>query len=422
MILKHLAKGVGFAVVALGNAACDSLGSPWTTAGANGEVAAWGLPSEPRMTIGVVDGDERYQFVRVRSAWKQANGRIVVLDPGKPALLFYDTTGTFIQQVGSRGEGPGEMQQLVLGWPYRGDSIATFDFILRRISIYDTDGRFVRSFNNPTTWVRKPGVVPSQSCCSIGGVLADGSFVGHPPDDIPTEPGPPRHSTLTPLWISSDGSRQATIGTFESTLFRHDPSRPNGIRSYATSYAFRYVIVGDQLVGGNGLADGLLAVRLIGGLDESGAPVSITLDTIPLPREAQPFTAELRSQYEEALRLDYEKRGGTYYEGSLESNMQEDYPAVAPRFVNIFADADDRIWLQHWTFEYGRSAARVEYDVITAAGRHVANIELPIGSRILWSRDAQVLLLERDTLDVQYIRLYDIVIDGGSKGVSVTSR
>jgi hypothetical protein len=102
--------------------------------------------------------------------------------------------------------------------------------------------------------------------------------------------------------------------------------------------------------------------------------------------------------------------------------MQEDYPAVAPRFVNMFADADGRIWLQHWTPEYGRSAARVEYDVITAAGRHVANIELPIGSSILWSGDAQVLLLERDTLDVQYIRLYDVVIDGASKGESVTSR
>lgn len=421
MSLKRLAKEVGLAVVVLGNAACDSLRSTGATADADGEMAAWDLPSEPRMSIGVVDGDERYQFVRVRSAWKQANGRIVVLDPGKPALLFYDTTGTFIQQVGSRGQGPGEMQQLVLGWPYRGDSIATFDLILRRISIYDTVGRFVRSFNNPTTWVRKPGVVPSQSCCSIGGVLADGSFVGHPPDDIPTEPGPPRHSTLTPLWISSDGARQATIGTFESTLFRHDPSRPNGIRSYATSYSFRYVIVGDQLVGGNGLDDGLLAVRLIGGFDESSAPVSITLDTIPLPREAQPFTAELRAQYEEALRLDYEKRGGTYYEGSLESNMQEDYPAVAPRFVNMFADADDQIWLQRWTPDYGRGGARVEYDVITAAGRHVANIELPLGSTILWSGDAQVLLLERDTLDVQYVRLYDIVA-GGDRGLSVTTR
>jgi hypothetical protein len=367
------------------------------------------------MSIGVVDGDEHYQFVAVRSAWKQANGRIVVLDSGKPALLFYDSTGTFIHQAGSRGRGPGEMQQRVLGWPYRGDSIATFDFILRRISIYDTDGRFVRSFNNPTTWVRKSGVIPSQSCCAIGGVFTDGSFVGHPPDAIPTEPGPPRHSTLTPLWISSDGTRHDTIGTFESTLFRHDPSRPNGIRSYATSYSFRYGIVGDQLIGGNGLDDGLQAVRLIGGPDESSASVSITVDTIPLPREAQPFTAELRAQYEEALRLDYENRAGTYYEGSLESNMPEDYAPVAPRFVNIFADADEQIWLQRWTPNYGRGGARVEYDVITAAGRHVANIELPPGSSILWSGNAQILLRERDTLGVQYVRLYDIVV-GDDRG------
>jgi hypothetical protein len=275
--------------------------------------------------------------------------------------------------------------------------------MLRRVSVFDPDGKFVRSFINPVRYVRKPGAIPSQSCCSVRGVFADGSFVGHPPDDIPNQPGPPRHSTLTLVRISPDGSKQDTIGTFESALFKHDPTHPNGIGGYETSYYFRYTVVGNDLAGGNGITDGLIAVT------PTGSTATTVVDTIPLPGEARPFTAELKGEYEEALRADYAVRGSKYYEGTLESNWPEEYAPQAPRFVGIESDADGQIWLQRWDARYGRLGAPLEYEVITRAGRHVASMKLPTDSRFMWAGRGEILLLERDSLDVQYLRLYKIV-------------
>jgi hypothetical protein len=397
------ARGLWRAAALLAVVGCDTADD---TADAGAGPAVWRLSDTPRVSIGVVDGDERYQLVFVTSAWRQDDGRIVVIDGGKPALLFYDSGGTFLSQVGRAGEGPGEMQSRVGGWPYRGDSIATYDLMLRRVSVYDRDGNFARSFNNPVRYERKPNVMPSQSCCSISGVFADGSFVGHPPDDIPIHPGPPRHSTVTPVRVSADGARQDTIGTFESRLFYHDPGSRSGVTGYVTSYAFRYVVVGDRLIGGDGLRSRLVSVSLATADD---AISDRSFDTIPLPREPEAFTAELRTAYEDALRADYELRGSRGYEGSLESHLGGTYPATAPGFVNMFADADGHVWLQRWTPDYGRTGARLDYDVVTQDGAHIASIELPTGSRLLWAGNGQLMLLERDDLDVQYVRLYDLV-------------
>ena len=305
--------------------------------------AVWRLTETPLASIGVVDGDEHYQFVRVSSAWRHADGRIGVLEAGRPALLFYDSMGNFLMQAGKRGQGPGEFLSRAFGWLYRGDSIAVHDLEQDRLSVFDARGTYARSFRSPMRQTRRPGMMRSGSCCSIRASFADGSFAGRPPDDIPIGPGAPRHSTVSLMRISADGSRVDTLGTFESSLFKYDPSAPSHVRHYETSFDFRFAVAGDQLVGGNGLLDGLLAIR-------PGAAV----DTLPLPSAARPFTAELRTEYEQALRTDYEKRGKTVYEGSLESNLPHDYPAVAPRFVEIRADADHHIWLQRWDPRYGR--------------------------------------------------------------------
>lgn len=357
----------------------------------------------PRLSLGVVDGDERYMFVRVTSAWKQRNGRIVVLDPGKAALLFYDSTGTFLFQAGGRGQGPGEMQMLAGGWPYRGDSIAVFDVVLRRLSVYSPDGVYARSFQLPMTYTPRPGTVPSQSCCSLRAVFTDGSFVGHPPDDIPIGTGPDRFSMFTPWWISPDGAQTIPIGTYESVLFYHDPGRRSGVSGYATSYSFRYVAVGDRLIGGNGFDSRLVSVQVV----PNDTGISVAVDTLTAPHESLPFSVELQTAYENAVRADYELRP-SHYEGSLESNLPNAFPATTPAFVNIHADADGRIWLERWTPEYGRTGARLQYDLIDTAGSHLATVELEPGSRLLWAAGRQVLLLQRNTDDVQFVRLYDL--------------
>jgi hypothetical protein len=360
---------------------------------------AWQLADAPRVTIGVVEGDERYQLIRVSSAWKDDRGRIIASDAGRPALVFFDSAGTFLQQVGGRGAGPGEFQTMWAGWRYRGDSIAVFDLTQRRISVFDAEGDFGRALINPVVYARKPGTIPSQGCCQVRGSFSDGSFVVHPPDDIPTHAGPPRYSMLTLMRVSADGTVQDSIGTFESRYFEADPASPNGVRGGAGSYGFSYAVLGDQLIGGNGQSQYLVRAR----------PGRAGLDSVPLEGEPVPLADDVRREYEAALRADYELRGRSYYEGSLESNLPAVYAPTVPRFASIQGDADGRLWLLRWTPSVERQGSAREYDILSTDARHIATIRLPARSRLMWSAGREVLLVEFDSLDVQYLRLYDIV-------------
>jgi hypothetical protein len=238
--------------------------------------------------------------------------------------------------------------------------------------------------------------------------LADGSFIGHPPDAIPVAAGPPRHATLTPVRIAPDGTAVDTIATFESRLFKHDPDHPSGVTGYETSYAFRYAIIGNRIAGGNGTLDGLVVATIDGPATSPAFATTVAIDTVPLPGEPRPFTPELQAAYVDALRADYEARGSRFYEGSLESNMPDEFPDVAPRFVNVLGDDDGLVWLGQWDPAYGRLGAPIRYDVMNPVGEHLAGITLPTSAYPLWAGAGHLLLLETDSLDVQYVRLYRI--------------
>jgi hypothetical protein len=369
---------------------------------AAGTPASWMLEQSPRVSIGVVEGDERYQFIRVTSGWRRSDGSIVVLDVGRPGLVFFDSAGTYLHERGRRGEGPGEMQRVAVAWPYRGDSIAMYDYVLRRVSIFDGDGTFARSFLNPLSYQRKPGTVPSQTCCLIWQSFADGSFVGRPPDEIPVTPGPSRYSVVRMMRVSADGVQQDTIGAFDARLYSYDAGRPSKVVGHAGSYGFSYQVVGDRFIGAHSLAGSLTVIGPAGS------------DSIIVPFPEVPFSPGLPAEYEAALREDYATRGARKFEGSLESNLPRAYAPTTTRVLNMRATADGDLWLMKWTPRYNRVGWLPEYAVIDLEGRHIANIALPAEMQVLWSNRLQVLAVEQDSLDVPYVRLYDIRARNGS--------
>jgi hypothetical protein len=388
------------AALAGASAACGDA-RPIGSAAPGADLLTWRLADAPTASIGTVEGDERFELVEVTSAWQQADGTIVVVDAGRAALIFYDAAGRYLRESGGRGSGPGEFGRMIVGWPYRGDSIAVFDFGQRRLSVFDAAGAFGRSFVNPVRYDRLPGTIPSQSCCAIRGSFDDGSFVGVPPDHIPVEPGPDRFASATLMRVAADGSSQDTLGIFEAGLYRYDSSAPSRVWNHDGSYAFHYAVAGDALVGGNGLGDTLIVVSRAG-----------TSRTIRLPGDAVPYTRELQLLREQAIREDYAARGERAYHGDVESNLPRAYPPNLPRHVGIRADAAGRLWLERWTPRYGHAGAPAEYHVLDPDGELIATLMLPPGARLLWPGEDSVLLLERDSLDVQYVRSYPLLGPG----------
>ena len=56
----------------------------------------WRLSASAKLDIGVVEGDDEYQFFEITGAVELGDGRIVVANSGTGELRFFDASGSFI--------------------------------------------------------------------------------------------------------------------------------------------------------------------------------------------------------------------------------------------------------------------------------------------------------------------------------------
>ncbi len=64
----------------------------------------------PEVTVGVLDGDERYMFGSISAIAVDARERLFVLDQQARSVRVYDSAGTYIDSWGRDGAGPGEFR------------------------------------------------------------------------------------------------------------------------------------------------------------------------------------------------------------------------------------------------------------------------------------------------------------------------
>lgn len=115
-----------------------------TTSAVEAEPTVWSLSNEPTLSIGIVDGDERYQLHQVVGAARLASGNIAVMNGGSSQLRIYSPEGEFISAHGAAGEGPGEFRQATR-LHVIGDTLFAYDGRLQRQSLHDTSGAFLEN-------------------------------------------------------------------------------------------------------------------------------------------------------------------------------------------------------------------------------------------------------------------------------------
>jgi hypothetical protein len=99
-----------------------------------------------------------------------SNGSIAYADLYEHRLVLFDSLGKLVATTGRKGAGPGEFENRSRVMRFRGDSIALFDGSLRRVSIFDSRLKFVRT---------QPVLTPSTKSgfISVEGQFEDGSLV-----------------------------------------------------------------------------------------------------------------------------------------------------------------------------------------------------------------------------------------------------
>ena len=108
------------------------------------EGEGWHLSPEPVVDIGGGDREEE-QLFRVVGALRLSDDRIVVANGGTNEIRFYGPEGAFLSASGGEGEGPGEFRRLSALRRLRGDSLFAQDGRLYRSSVFDGQGRFIRT-------------------------------------------------------------------------------------------------------------------------------------------------------------------------------------------------------------------------------------------------------------------------------------
>lgn len=126
----------------------------------------WTLGPRPLTVIEGSQTDQNYDLYNIGDIVRSANGDVSFAANHGP-INVYDRTGKHLRRIGRKGSGPGEFQQIVQLGRIGRDTIATFDNALRRISIFDPNGEFVRS-------VPVRGMVGQ----TYGRFTYDGRFVG----------------------------------------------------------------------------------------------------------------------------------------------------------------------------------------------------------------------------------------------------
>jgi hypothetical protein len=96
--------------------------------------------AEPLASVG---GDARagQDLLRVAGADMLSDGRLLVFNGNPAEIRVYSPQGEFTGTIGRPGQGPGEFELPVALRVLAGDTIAAFDIVRRRLTLFTSDGR-----------------------------------------------------------------------------------------------------------------------------------------------------------------------------------------------------------------------------------------------------------------------------------------
>jgi hypothetical protein len=343
----------------------------------------WSVSAQPMVEIGTLEGEDAYQFDRIGGVARLSDGRIVVANGGTQEVRYFDPTGRHLRSTGRKGEGPGEFQSPGTLVVLPGDSVAVYDWYLRRVSFLDPAGAFVRSF----AFQHSAGVA------SPVGRFADGSWLMQP--GFVFSPGGPGttvvRDTSRLLVFGADGAPRDSASRWIGPDFY---IRSEGQHASAASLPFgamtHVAVWGDRYWEGysdryqlarrtrSGAADLLIRARR--------APVPVTPADVAAHRAARMRgeDAQARPQIE---------------------RLYQDipFPATMPAFADLQTDPDGNLWVLE---QAPTDDKRRWWTVFDSTGRMLGRVATPSAVAIGEIGRDYILGTWSDAMDVQYVRMF----------------
>jgi hypothetical protein len=349
----------------------------------------WTIAASPSLDLGVVEGAVEYEFQYVAGATRIVDGNIVVANSGSGELRCFDSDGNHLWTTGRRGEGPGEFRNL--GWVQMlgSDSIVAYDRSLRRISVFDLNGALGR-----TTNIEAPGGLSRPTAL---GVLDDGTILVQAnayvtPNTV--------SEGLNPVdgWLLSytrQGERGDTIASAPPiSWFAYSSGPRRVIAPQPFSHESVAAIGRSRIHLGHTSAFEIGSYHATGGLER----------LVRVLQPNRPVTSDDIQTYER-LRLEQEADAGE--RSALRDQVEvAPFPETFPAFASLMVDDAGRLWVENYRLP---GESDVVYSVFGDEGELLGAVRVPLGLRIYEIGNDYVLGRWRDELDVEHIRLHELV-------------
>ncbi|NIW73960.1 MAG: hypothetical protein GWN08_01640 [Gemmatimonadetes bacterium] len=349
----------------------------------------WRLAEEASLDIGVLDGDSAYQFHEIAGALRQDDGRIVVANAGSNELRQFGSDGAFLRSAGRQGGGPGEFEQIIWLLPWRGDSLAVFDWGHRRVSVFDRELEFGRAF---VLHFLESGGFPR-----LIDLLPDGSLlvtVMRFDQETRTATGTQR-AAVQILRADAEGTVVDSLGRFPGAeRFEVPMGNFTIFANAAFGRASRGAAHDDGFYFGTSDSYEIRDYSVDGTLQR----------LIRLARPNRPVGAEDIARYKEQERAGVSSEEGRQAVERMLGAMP--FPETFPAYGRFIVDAENNLWVEDYPVP-GSAASR--WNVFDGGGTLLGTVQTPANFTPYQIGADFALGSWRDELDVEHVRLYPLL-------------
>lgn len=388
----------------------DSSGIEIVLNGSTGGLFEDTLRLEEDLRIGVIDGEDHYQFFQIRDIAMDRAGMLFVGNGMTGTVRLFSPEGTFIREFGGKGDGPGEVRRVSRVW-LTGDSVVLVDESRRqRALVFAKDGDLVTSWRNlnldrggvfprglgPGGWVGlfiprgwdslAQSGDPLETDFDFVRLFLDEDSVGGTVVDLPVRVLYPSRSTRGVDWglfepqaeIESDGSGRLFLSRGHPYQVDIFDSWGNQTRSVRRAY--------------------------------EPIPVTQELVTSIVENLASPY--DTMSLYPPEERLIMKE--------NLNERVREQatfpHPDVLPCLRRLLVAQDGAFWVEridalppveperHKIFGiYSRATSSSVWDIFNAEGRFQGTVKLPPRFTPMAVEEGAVVGVQMDALDVEYV-------------------
>ena len=338
------------------------------------------VDSEPVMSLGGPDVSGPTQFSRIAGVHLDPRGNVWVADGGSAQLRLFHPDGTHWKTRGGRGAGPGEFRRLQLLGAFRGDSVACWDWGLARLTVFDAEGELARTTRMP------PGVDAAPRAYDV---FPDGSLLVQFPRILAGE-------SLQPGQLLRDTAHLERLEL--ATLNRQPLASAQGAVWVWTGHSQvplpftinpSFALDGDvlQLVAGTEFR---IRSYQGGRLTESDgvarSPRSVTQEDIAT------YAALMEDALPQPQRQDY-----------LSVLDHAARPRRLPAYYQVLVAVDGMVWARIYSPNLFGAGT---WDVFDGARRWLGQVRTPAGLMVDEVKGDSLLGVWRDTLGVEYVRIY----------------